>query len=207
MLTNEFIARLEDLDNGARSLLRELAGRPLDATLRGFDLFTCLWWPLRARSRFAPRRETSWLVAKLFCSFTIPHVRPPSGVGPGLGAALGSCEPRDQYEGSRFRTRFDALLCSDFSTIEPHLRWALREIDRAVAGRIPHSRAIQGLDWVRLLDDLSIWDRGRQHRGGYDVREKWAEDYWDNVHRANRGGTNHADRDPHDPEPQSSESQ
>jgi len=57
------------------------------------------------------------------------------------------------------------------------LRWALGEVARAVAGRVPHARDVKGLDWVQLLDDLSIWDRGVEHRRGRDVRDLWAEMY------------------------------
>ena len=64
--TAKYIKKLSDLQEGDRSRLRRLAGRPLDATLQGFDLFTGLWWPLRAKSPATPRREPSWLVAKLF---------------------------------------------------------------------------------------------------------------------------------------------
>lgn len=181
--TEQFIRRLEDLKEGERSRLRRLAGRPLDATLQGFDLFTGLWWPLRAHSPGAPRRETSWLVAKLYGAFPIPHVRPESGPGPSLAAVLGKCEPRDEYGGLRFRTRFDALLCSPLSILEPRLRWALGEVARAVAGRVPRARDIEGIDWVRLLDDLSIWDLGEQHHRQRDVRDDWAEAYLNAVHQ------------------------
>jgi hypothetical protein len=170
--TDEYIERLSALQEGERSRLRSLAGQPLDATLPGFDLFTGLWWPLRQRSKFAPRREPSWLVAKLFCAFRVPHVRPDSGLGPTLPAVLGRCEPPDE-RGLRFRTRFDALLCTTLSGLEPHLRWALGE----VAGRVAHGRDVGGLDWVQLLDDLSIWDRGEEHRRERDIRDIWAETY------------------------------
>lgn len=162
--TTDYIKRLEALQEGERSRLRSLAGRPLDARLDGFDLFTGLWWPLRATNKAAPRRETSWLVAKLygpFCS-AVPHLRPEAPPGPTLPAVLGLCEPSDppEFKGrDRFRTRFDALLCSPLSGIEPHLRWALSEVGKAVAGRIPHAR-VTGIDWALLLDDVSLWDRG-----------------------------------------------
>ncbi len=59
----------EALKEGERSKLRGLAGQPLDHTLPGFDLFTGIWWPLRKKNKAAPRRETSWLLAKLFGAF------------------------------------------------------------------------------------------------------------------------------------------
>lgn len=175
--TAEYIRRLSDLQEGERSRLRRLAGQPLDATLQGFDLFTGLWWPLRAKSPATPRREPSWLVAKLFGAFRVPHIRPDSGVAPFLPEVLGRCEPHDEDGRKRFRARFDALLCSSLSSLEPHLRWAMGEVARAVAGRAPYARDVKGIDWVQLLDDLSIWDRGEKHRRGRDVCDIWAETY------------------------------
>lgn len=80
--TAEYIKRLSALQEGERSRLRRLSSRSLDTTLQGFDLFTGLWWPLRVKSPATPRREPSWLVAKLFGAFRVPHVRPDSGAGP-----------------------------------------------------------------------------------------------------------------------------
>jgi len=90
---------------------------------------------------------------------------------------MGRCEPHDKDDRKRFRTRFDALLCSSLSSLEPHLHWALGEVARAVAGHVLHACDVEGLDWVQLLDDLSIWDRGEEHRRGRDVRDIWAERY------------------------------
>ncbi|MCA9288267.1 MAG: type I-E CRISPR-associated protein Cse2/CasB [Phycisphaerales bacterium] len=183
MSTATYIQRLEALESGERSRLRALAGLPLDARLDGFDLFTGLWWPLRHVSPAAPRRETSWLVAKLFGVFgaAVPHVRPErQPPGPTLPAVLGLCEPRDPPEfksRDRFRTRFDALLCSPLSALEPHLRWAMAECAKAVRGRTPHASGVVGIDWARLLDDLSLWDRGEQPQSRRDIRDIWAEAY------------------------------
>ena len=156
--TAEYIKRLSDLREGDRSRLRRLAGKPLDATLQGFDLFTGLWWPLRSKSPATPSREPSWLVAKIFGAFRVPHIRADSRAGPSLPEVLGRCEPHDGDGRERFRTRFDALLCSSLSSLEPHLRWALGEVARAVAGHTPHARDVNGFDWVFLLDDLWLWD-------------------------------------------------
>jgi hypothetical protein len=175
--TAEYIKRLSDLQEGERSRLRCLVGRPLDATLQGFDLFTGLWWPLRAQSPATPRREPSWLIAKLFGAIPVPNIRRDSGAGPSLPEVLGRCEPYDGDGRKRFRTRFDALLCSSLSSLEPHLRWALGEAARVVAGHVPHARGVKGIDWVQLLDDLSIWDRGVEHRRERDIRDIWAEMY------------------------------
>ncbi|MFZ5983642.1 MAG: type I-E CRISPR-associated protein Cse2/CasB [Acidobacteriota bacterium] len=170
--TAEYIERLEALKEGERSRLRRLAGMPLDETLAGFDLFTGLWWPLRDRSRAAPRRETSWLVAKLYGMSPIPHLPSDPARQTELAAILGRCEPKDERGRARYRGKFDALLCSSLSGIEPHLRWALSVAASAVRTAKP-----QGLDWVRLLDDLSIWDRGEEHSRKLDIRDIWAELY------------------------------
>lgn len=192
--TVEYIRRLDAMKEGERSLLRSVGGQPLDARLDGFDLFTGLWWPLRQASPVAPRRETSWLVAKLFGASRVPHVRPDAGIGPTLPAVLGVCEPRHEHNGPRFRTRFDALLCSPLPALEPHLLWALCEVAKAVQGRIAHARGITGIDWARLLDDLSIWDRGEGYRIGRDVRDIWAEDYLNAAQPSyQRQGARHAD--------------
>ncbi|HOT37801.1 MAG TPA: hypothetical protein PLT86_14160, partial [Candidatus Latescibacteria bacterium] len=101
--------------------------------------------------------------------------------GPTLPEVLARCEPLDEDGRKRFRTRFDALLCSSLSSLEPHVRWALGEVALAVAGHVLHARDVKGLDWVQLLDDLSIWDRGEEHRRGRDVRDIWAETYLKSV--------------------------
>ncbi len=157
--TVEFINRLENLKEGERSRLRRLARQPLNKTLQGFDLFTGLWWPLRATNERTPQREISWLVAKLHGAFSVPHIRPELGLGPSLPAVLGKCEPRDDRDQCRFRTRFDAVICSTLSDIESRLHWGLREIAKAVAGRVAHAESVSGIDWALLLDDLSLWDK------------------------------------------------
>ena len=173
--TDEFIGKLARLKHGELSRLRALAGRPLDQTVAGFDLFTGQWWPLREQSAYAPRRATSWLVAKLYASHGIPHIRDESGRGPVLAEVLGRREPRDRKPTAdahrRYRDRFDALLQSPLSGLEPHIGWALSEVSEAV-----EQRQCSGIDWAQLLDDLSIWDRGEEHRRR-DVRDIWAEQY------------------------------
>lgn len=208
MSTLDYIRRLEALQDGERSRLRRLAGQPLDRSLQGFDLFTGLWWPLRSMSQAPPRKETSWLVAKLFGSFPVPHICTDSWHCRTLPAVLRLCEPprpacpdtallssappdrepaRGQFLAARtFRRRFDALLCSPLPALEPHLRWALGELAHAVEGRMPHAKGVQGIDWARLLDDLSIWDRGEEHRRHRDIRDEWAERYLNTAQRNDR---------------------
>jgi CRISPR type I-E-associated protein CasB/Cse2 len=181
--TDTFVRKLQALKEGELSVLRAHAGKPLDETLPGFDLFTGLWWPLRQKSPKAPSREASWLVAKLFGAFPVKHSRPEEEhQHPTLAKILGRIEPCDDYGSRRFRARFDALLCSSLSSLEPQLRWALSQVDAAVTrGRVP------GLDWVELLDDLWKWDRG----GDRDIREQWADQYLTAVNQ--RKGATHAD--------------
>ena len=173
--TDAFIARLTNdriLGPGERARLCALAGRGLDGDTSGFDLFTGLWWPLRKKNQAAPRREVAWMVAKLYGAFPVQHVRPNGGKGPALAQVLGWCEPREPYRKESFRRRFDALLCTPLGGLEPHLRWALSVVRKAVAAG--HT---QGIDWVQLTDHLSIWDRGEEHRLDRDVRDIWAEQY------------------------------
>jgi len=181
--TDVFIGKLQALKEGELSVLRGLAGKQLDETVSGFDLFTGLWWPLRQRTPRTPSRETSWLIAKLFAAFPIKHSRlEGEDQRSTLAKILGRIEPRDDYGSKRFRARFDALLCSSLSTLEPHLRWALSQVHDAVArGRTP------GFDWVELLDDLWRWERG----GDRDVRDQWAEQYLNAINQPK--GVTHAD--------------
>src|SRR5262249_11137784 len=95
-----------------------------------------------------------------------------------LACVLGRCEPGDEHGQRRFRARFDALLCAPLPDLEPHLRWALSEVRGAVK-----AGTVSGLDWVQLLDELSIWDRGEEHRRNRDVRDIWAEEYLQSVHQ------------------------
>jgi CRISPR type I-E-associated protein CasB/Cse2 len=78
----------------------------------------------------------------------------------------------------RFRRRFDAILQAPLPALEPHLRWALSAIADGV-----ERGTVSGMDWVQLLHDLSIWDRGEEHRRERDVRDIWAKDYLDAVDR------------------------
>lgn len=180
--TVEFIHRLVSLKEGELSQLRRLAGQPLDATLAGFDLFTGIWWPLRSKSPKAPRRQAGWLVCKLYACTRVPHLRMETDQGPAFAATLGLCEPCDDHARQRFRSRVDAMICAPLSAIEPHLQWGLRQIAMAVAGRIPHAGGVKGIDWSLLLDDLSIWDRGKENDRRSDIRHEWAEQYLKNAH-------------------------
>jgi len=123
--------RLIDLKPGDQARLRQLAGEGLDHSLQGFDLFTGVWWSLRQMNQNAPERRSAWLVAKLFGSFPIPCWDET------LAHALGRLEPRgfgdnEKKARTRYRNRFDALLLSPLSLLEPHLSWALLTIRREI---------------------------------------------------------------------------
>ncbi len=154
--TAAFIAGLGALGASDLAALRNHATERPDHTVEGFDLFTGLWWPLRQRYANAPRREVAWLVAKLYAYLPLDQRASAT-----LSAVLG----RERGKGARrIEEGLDALLAAPLTSIEPHLRWALRAVE---------ARS-DGLDWVRLTDDLSRWeDRA--------IRRQWADDYLFNV--------------------------
>ena len=153
--TQKYVEILNRLKAGELGLLRKHAGQGLDETVDGFDLFAGLWWPLRQKNQFAPRREVAWLIAKLyaFC----PLAQSP---GHALARQLRGCRPGKDPERERFTQRFDRMLILPISKIEPALRWALD----LVAAKDPK------LDWIKLTNDLSWWERER-------TRVKWAEQF------------------------------
>jgi hypothetical protein len=175
--TAAFIAQLTNarkLGPAERGRLRALAGRGLDESTDAFDLFTGLWWPLRQKSSATPRREVAWLITESYAAFPIRHAPCERG-GPTVLAVIVGREERTLPSGSsrqRFRQRFERVICAPLAKLEPHLLWALGVVREAVIA----GRSI-GIDWVQLTDDLSIWDRGEQHRLGRDIRDIWAEQY------------------------------
>jgi CRISPR type I-E-associated protein CasB/Cse2 len=157
--TEEFVSILTNLKPGDLGLLRIHAGRGLDETVDGFDLFTGLWWPIRAHNQRAPRRDVSWLVAKLYAFRPTPH-----SAGRTLASQLGSLRPAKGIDHGRRRkeydNRFDSLLSLPLRKIEPALQWPLHLLA---------SRNLS-LDWAELTDDLSLWDRESK-------RLKWANEF------------------------------
>jgi hypothetical protein len=73
------------------------------------------------------------------------------------------------------------MLLSPLLCLEPHLRWALSVVADAV-----EKGKCSGIDWALLLNHLSIWDRGEEHRLERDVRDIWAEKYLNAVHQYER---------------------
>lgn len=159
--TDEYIRKLIGLKSGELALLRTHAGQGLDESVEGFDLFAGNWWPLREKSERAPRREVAWLIAKLY-AFS------PLGYSPEdeLPLQLGRLQPRDPHSGQRFQCQFDNILTLPLSRLEPALRWALQEL----------ADNDKKLDWARLADDLSRWERE-------STRLKWAGQYLKNAER------------------------
>jgi CRISPR type I-E-associated protein CasB/Cse2 len=153
--TEQFIRTLESLKAGDLGRLRNHAGLSLDQSVDGFDLFAGLWWPLRQGNQRAPRREVAWLIAKLYAFCPLPQ-----SYGATLAGQLGRAPVLDERGKTRHQQRFDDLLLLPLARIEPALRWAMTRI--AGSGR--------GLDWVRLTDELSIWERE-------ETRLKWSKDF------------------------------
>lgn len=154
--TEEFVASLCRLKSGEISLLRAQSGMSLSENVEGFDLFAGIWWPLRQKSPRAPRREVAWLVTKLY-AFHPMHQAP----GNTLALRMAQCQLTMEEQRLAFTRRFDNLLQLPLSALETPLRLCLRHIA---------SDKEQGLDWVRLIDDLSIWNRKT-------VRLTWARQF------------------------------
>jgi CRISPR type I-E-associated protein CasB/Cse2 len=150
-----YIKTLERLKAGDLGLLRTHAGQGLDESVDGFDLFAGIWWPLRQKNERAPRREVAWLVAKLYAFCPMPH-----SPGDTLAHRLRQCQPNKDPAKERFGQMFDRMLILPLDRIEPSLRWALAIV-------ATNSRK---LDWVKLTDDLSQWEREK-------TRLEWANQF------------------------------
>lgn len=153
--TQQYIKILTRLKSGEIGLLRRHTGQGLDETVEGFDLFAGLWWPLRQTSQRAPRREVAWLIAKLYACFPVAQ-----SAGDTLARQLRRCRPKDDRQQKRFAQRFDRMLLLPLDEIEPALQWAIRTV----------AAVDRKLDWVKLTDDLSIWQRE-------STRLAWAEEF------------------------------
>lgn len=153
--TEQYIEVLMRLKAGDLGLLRTHAGQGIAESVDGFDLFSGLWWPLRQENERAPRRDVAWMIAKLyaFC----PILQSPDET---LARQLHRCQPSEERARERFQQKFDSMLILPLDRIEPALQWALDRVASS-GGR---------LDWVKLTDDLSIWERET-------IRLKWAEQY------------------------------
>jgi len=153
--TEQYIQVLARLKSGELGLLRQHAGRRLDQSVEGFDLFAGLWWPLRAQNQRAPRRGVAWLVAKLYAFQPVEHSR-----GPAIAYQLGRCRKDRDPAKDPVTQRFDKLLTLPIENLEPSLQWAISLL----------SRKSLKFDWAELTDDLSLWERESK-------RIKWAEEF------------------------------
>ena len=153
--TEQYVQVLTNLKSGELGLLREHAGRGLDESVGGFDLFAGLWWPLRAKNQRAPRRAVAWLIAKLYAFRPIEH-----SSGQTLAWQLGRGGKDKDPAKDPFARRFDSMLTLPIDKLEPALQWALDLIA---------SKHLK-LDWVKLTDNLSRWERET-------TRLKWAEEF------------------------------
>jgi len=153
--TDQYIRTLESLKPGDLGKLRNFACLSLEESAVAFDLFAGLWWPLREKNQKSPRREVAWLIAKLYAFHPMPQ-----SAGAFLPLLLSRVYPDKDNESQRYQQMFDNLLSLPLSQIELPLQWALSII---VAKN-------EGLDWVQLTDDLSIWERE-------STRLKWAKQY------------------------------
>ncbi len=153
--TDEFIDSLTRLKPGELGLLRTHAGQGIDESVEAFDLFAGLWWPLRQKTERAPRRGVAWLIAKLYAFRPLPHK-----LDMRLARQLSLCQPREERARKRFQDNFDKMLMSPLDDMEPALQWAIALLDSNE----------KGLDWVKLTDDLSLWQRE-------STRLKWAKDF------------------------------
>jgi len=154
--TEQYIDVLAQLKAGELGLLRTHAGQGIDQSVHGFDLFAGLWWPLREKNQRAPRRQVAWLVAKIYAFRPIEH-----SPGHPLASQLRRTTPeKDTDRAKRLRQRFDEMLLLPLDDIEPALQWAL---DTLASNDLV-------LDWVKLTDDLSIWERK-------STRLRWAEQF------------------------------
>mgnify|MGYP001287969184 CR=1 FL=1 len=155
--TEIYVSRLTALKTGELAMLRSHTGQGIDRSVAAFDLFSGIWWPLREKNQRAPRRQVAWLVAKLFASCPVDHAPHHP-----LPSQLSRCRIQDERQDRRLAQKFDDLLMQPLIDIENPLRWAIGVVE---------SHNLK-LDWVRLTDDLSIWDRET-------TRLRWAGQFLD----------------------------
>jgi CRISPR type I-E-associated protein CasB/Cse2 len=97
----------------------------------------------------------AWLVAKLYAIQPVEQ-----SPGEALAYQLGRCWKGRDPEKDPVVQRFDTLLTLPIENLEPSLRWAINLVS---------SHRLK-LDWVRLTNDISIWEREV-------TRLKWAEEF------------------------------
>ena len=153
--TQQFIGTLQSLKPGDLGRLRKLAGLPLDESVAGFDLFAGLWWPLRDKTQRCAAPRSRLARCQTLC--VLSHA---PGRWHDTACAAPSGQTRRRTKAQCSQQMFDELLMLSLGQIEPALQWAIRYV----------ADASVGLDWVRLTDDLSTWERE-------GTRLKWAKQY------------------------------
>lgn len=141
--TEDYITVLSSLKKGDLGLLRRLGREGPDESVDGFDLFAGLWWPLRQRNQRAPRRQVAWLVAKLYAANPLEHFK-----GAFFAQQLGMTRPFESEALQSHKKRFNQILISPIGHLEAPMQWGL--------SCLQDSR--QQVDWVKLTDDLSVWE-------------------------------------------------
>lgn len=154
--TQEFIQLLLGLKGGEISLLRRLAFAPLDKSVTAFDLFTGLWWPIRAKTPRAPRREAAWLVLKLYGFRPIKHT--PGKTFSMLLARWRAEDPEKREPRADFI--MNRIITSPLDGLELPMRMAFARFSES-----------DSIDWVALTDDLSFWEK-------QEIRTKWISDFF-----------------------------
>ncbi len=154
-VTEQYILVLTELRQGDLGLLRRLGQTSLDKSVDGFDLFAGLWWPLRQRNHRAPRREIAWLIAKLYAFCPIEHVKQAY-----FPEQMGIAKPSQPEALQNYQKRFDQILVSPIGHLEGPMQWGLTWLRRTGLK----------IDWVKLTDDLSIWELE-------STRLNWAKAY------------------------------
>ncbi len=146
----EFVARLAELDVGARARLRRNAGTRLEESHNVLGLF------YRLLPHGVPERSqwAYFLVATLY-----PVAE--SGHTGNLGAILRLAQNENNSSG--LDRRVETLLDSDTEQLVFRLRQA---VQFAKSNRVP-------VNWQQLLTDLLQWEHHSRH-----VQRKWAESYF-----------------------------
>lgn len=162
--TIDYIQSLMKLKEGELGILRSLHDSSLDESIVGFDLYTNIWWPLRKKNKMVPRREVAWLIAKLYAHYRLIQ-KDDASLPKLLGFVYRSLPGQETKD--LFIDRFDLLLNLEVNQLEQPLHQALMQL---------RNFQYSSLDWVRLTDDLSIWEEEK-------TRLKWAEVFYNTITR------------------------
>lgn len=182
-----FVQRLKSLDRGELAMLRRNAGNSIAESREAIGLFYRLLPPEVVGSR---NEEVYFLVATLYGLNGLPFngdfgatMRQVKLVREGLGSA-------GEDGSSGLDRRMSILLDSDFELIDGRpgggeLAYRLRQCVRLAA-----STGV-GVDWEKLLDDLTYWQHPEKR-----AHKRWARSYYGESERSeaqSEGGKSNAD--------------